>query len=368
MTPEDLRADIPVTDAVSYFNTGASGPSPRRVVEAVCDFQRYHEFEAPATEGMYSAGWGTFEEARAAVAEFVDVDSDEIALTQSTAAGIVIIAGSIDWGADDVVVRTDIEHPAGTLPWNRLRDTHGIGVEVVEGEKGVFDPDEFKGVVDGARLVCLSSTSWNYGTTLPVSEITEIAHDAGAMVLVDAVQSFGQLPVHPTEWGVDFVAASGHKWPLGPWGTGWLYVDADARDRLRPTRIGGHGVTGFDETDYEYKESAAMFDLTTMPVAVYRGLHESVAMIDDLGLDVIQARIERLTDRLKDGIPAERLHSPRAYQSGLVSFEVSEPEAFVDRAREADIVVRTLPAPEIVRASVHAFNTAEEIDALLDLI
>jgi len=368
MTPEDLRADIPVTDAVSYFNTGASGPSPRRVVDAVCDFQRYHEFEAPATEGMYPAGWGAYEEARAAVAEFVDVDTEEIALTQSTAAGIMIIASSIDWSADDAVVRTDIEHPAGTLPWARLQDTHGIGVEVVDGDDGVFDPDDFKGVVDGARLVCLSSTSWNFGTTLPVSEIAEIAHDAGAMVLVDAVQSFGQLPVHPKEWGVDFVAASGHKWPLGPWGSGWLYVDDEARGRLRPTRIGGHGVKESNEADYEYKESAAMFDLTTMPVAIYRGLHEAVAMIDDIGLDVIQARIERLTDRLKGGIPAEQLHSPREYQSGLVSFEVSDPEGFVDRAKKSDIVIRTLPSPECVRASVHAFNTAEEIDALLDLV
>lgn len=368
MTPEDLRADIPVTDTVSYFNTGASGPSPRRVVDAVCDFQRYHEFEAPATEGMYPAGWSAYEDARRAVADFVQVPPDEIALTQSTAEGIIIIAGSIDWSADDVVVRTDVEHPAGTLPWSRLRDTHGIDVEVVTGEQGVFDPEDFKGVVDDARLVCLSSTSWNFGTQLPISEITDIAHDAGAMVLVDAVQSFGQLPVHPKEWGVDFVAASGHKWPLGPWGSGWLYVADEARERLRPTRIGGHGVTDFNATEYEYKESAAMFDLTTMPVSIYRGLHEAVDMIDEIGLDVIQARIEQLTDRLKDGIPADRLHSPRTYQSGLVSFEVADPERFVERAKDHDVVLRTIPSPECVRASVHAFNTAGDVDALLELV
>lgn len=368
MTPEDLRADLPVTESAAYFNTGASGPSPRRVVDAICEFQRYHEFEAPVGEGMYTAGWGTYEEARETVASFLDVDPTEIALTQSTAEGINIIAGSIDWSPGDVVVRTDIEHPAGTLPWDRLADTHGIEVEVVKGDNGRFSADDFVDVVDDARLVCLSSTAWNFGTTLPIGEITDVAHDAGALVLVDAVQSFGQLPVYPHEWGADFVAGSAHKWPLGPWGSGWLFVDEEARERLRPTRIGGHGVKAPTEPGYEYRESAAMFDLTTMPVAIYRGMQEAVEMIDDIGLATVQSRIERLTDRLKDGIPDDRLHSPSEYQSGLVSFAVDDPERFVEQVGEDDIVLRTIPSPECVRASVHAFNTADEVDALLEHI
>lgn len=365
MTPEELRADIPVTEATAYFNTGASGPSPRRVVDAICDFQRYHEFEAPAGEGMYPAGWDAYEAARETVAAFVGADPTEVALTQSTAEGINLIAGSIDWSPGDRVVRTDIEHPAGVLPWDRLADTHGIEVEVVAGDRGRFEPDDFVDAVEGSRLVCLSSTAWNFGTVLPIAEIAEIAHEAGALVLVDAVQSFGQLPVRPHDWGVDFVAASAHKWPLGPWGSGWLFVDDAARERLRPTRIGGHGVKEPTEPGYEYREGAAMFDLTTTPVSIYRGMAEALEMIDEIGLSAIRTRIERLTDRLKAGLPDGRLLGPPGYESGLVPFAVDDPEAFVERVGDDDIVLRTIPSPECVRASVHAFNTAEEIDALL---
>lgn len=365
MTPEGLRADIPVTDAAAYFNTGASGPSPRRVVDAVCEFQRYHEFDAPIEEGMYTAGRRIYEEARETVAGFVRSDPSEIALTQSTTEGINIIAGSIDWSPGDLIVRTDVEHPAGTLPWDRLVDTHGAEVAVVKGDHGRFEPEDFAEVVEDARLVCLSSLAWNYGTRLPVDDIVDVAHEAGAFVLVDAVQSFGQVPVHPHEWGADFVAGSAHKWPLGPWGSGWLYVEDAARKRLRPTRIGGHGVKESKEPGYEYQDSAAMFDLSTMPAAVYRGMEEAIQMIDDIGLPTIQDRIERLSDRLKAGIPEDRLHSPRGFQSGLVSFDVEDPEGFVERLDADDIVLRSLPSPECARASIHVFNTAEEVDALL---
>lgn len=368
MTPEELRSDMPVTDSTAYFNTGETGPSPRRVVESICKFQRYHEYEAPIEEGMYSAGRQAYEETRRTIAEFVRAEPAEIALTQSTADGINIIADSIDWSSGDLIVRTDIEHPAGTLPWDRLAETHGVDVAVVEGNRGEFEPADFADVVGDAKLVCLSSVSWNFGTALPVGDIVDVAHDAGARVLVDAVQSFGQLPVHPHEWGADFVAGSAHKWPLGPWGSGWLFVEDGARQRLHPTRIGSQGVKDANEPGYEYLESAAMFDLSTVSTATYRGMGEAVEMIGEIGLSTVQNRIERLAERLKDGIPDGRLLSPRAFQSGLISFDVEDPDGFVERVGDDGIVLRTLPSPECVRASIHVFNTVEEIDALLSHI
>jgi selenocysteine lyase/cysteine desulfurase len=132
------------------------------------------------------------------------------------------VAGAIDWQPGDTVVYTDVEHPAGVLPWRRLADVRDIDVAVVEGERGHFTPADFVDAVSDARLVCLSAVSWNYGTRLPIEEVVELAHEADAMVLVDAVQAVGQLPVDVTEWGADCVATSAHKWPLGPWGSGVL--------------------------------------------------------------------------------------------------------------------------------------------------
>lgn len=368
MTPEELRSEMPVTNQVAYFNTGASGPSPERVVQAVCDFQSYHEFEAPGGEGMYEAGWGKMDEIRETVAGFFQAESTEIAFTRSTADSINLVAGAIDWQPGDKIVRTDLEHPAGVLPWQRLADTHGVEVAVVESDGGRIDRDAWAGAVADADFVFLSSLSWGFGTRLPVADLVEIAHEAGALVLVDAVQSIGQHPVDVTEWGADFIAGSAHKWPLGPWGSGVLYVSNAARPQLRPTRIGGHSVTDGYGEDYSYEERAAFFEVSTGPTAIYCGMETALETIRAVGFDTIEGRVERLTARLKDGIPEEQLLSPRDYESGLVSWRVSDPESFVEQCRANDIVLRTIPTLGAVRASIHVFNTADEVDALREML
>jgi selenocysteine lyase/cysteine desulfurase len=364
MDSDALRGEIPVTEEVAYFNTGASGPSTRPAVDAVSEFQAYHEFEAPAGEGFYPAGFDAFENAREAVADFVGAAPGEVTLTESTTHGINLVASSIDWEAGDTVVRTDVEHPSGRLPWERLGDTHGIETEVVEGEEGRFDPDDFAVAMEDARLVCLSAVAWNYGTRLPVAEVAEIGAETDTLVLVDAVQVPGQYPLDVGEWGADFVVGSGHKWLLGPWGTGFLWLSEEARRALSPTWIGPRGVEDMEAEGYAYADDASMFELTTTPVAVYRGLEVAIETIEAVGVETIRDRIERLTGRLKSGIDGDRLLSPRAYESGLVSVDVADPEGAVDRLREAGIVVRSIPEPACVRASVHAFNTEAEVDRL----
>jgi selenocysteine lyase/cysteine desulfurase len=364
MDPDALRREIPATEDVAYFNTGASGPSTRRAVDAVSEFQAYHEFEAPGGEGFYEAGYGAFEEARETVAAFIGADPEAVTLTESTTHGINLIASSIDWEPGDTVVHTGVEHPSGRLPWKRLLDTHGIEIEVVEGDRGRFDPEEFAVAMTDARVVCLSAVSWNYGTRLPVREVAEIAAETDTLVLVDAVQAPGQFPIDVGEWGADVVVASGHKWLLGPWGTGFLWLSEDARQALRPTWIGPRGVKDVDAEWYAYKNGAAMFELTTTPVAVYRGLEAAVETIEAVGIGTVRDRIEHLTDRLRARVDDDRLLSPRAYESGLVSIDAADPEGAVDRLRESGIVVRSIPEPSCVRASVHAFNTETEVDRL----
>jgi len=368
MDPETLRADIPAVEDCVYLNTGASGPSPRRVVEAVTDFQRRHKFDAPCGDGMYEFATDARERAREAIAGFLGAMSEEIALTRNTAEGINHVATSIDWEPGDVVVRTDLEHPAGELPWERLADLHGIEVRTLETEQGRLDWDALKEAVADARLLCLSSLSWNYGTRLPIGEVVDVAHDAGTLVLVDAVQSPGQVPIDVTEWGADFVAGSGHKWLLGAWGSGFLYVDSAVLEDLQPRRIGYFSVDREAEGDrYTYAPDASRFELGTTALGPYVGLAESVALFEELGLGTVQSRIERLTDRLKAGL-GDRLLSPREYESGLVSFTAEEPDALAERLSAEGVQIRSIPEPHACRASVHVFNTAEDIDRLLDAL
>jgi selenocysteine lyase/cysteine desulfurase len=362
--PEELRADIPALDEVRYMNTGASAPTPRRVVEAATEFQQRQAYDHTAAGAVYPEAWATMDAARERAAEFVGADAGEVALTQSTVDGINTVASAIEREPGDVVVTTDLEHPSGRLPWQRLADLHDLELRELETEAGRVDFDRVKEVVGDARLVCFSSLCWNFGTRLPVAEVTDIAHDAGAEVLVDAVQSPGQVPVDVHEWGVDYAAMAGHKWLLGVWGSGFLYVAPDALERLRPDRIGYRSVREPKAAGYELWPDARRLELGTTSVAPYAALGEAMDVVDAVGLSTVQSRVERLTDRLKAGL-GDRLLSPREYESGLVTFADDEPEATVERLADEGIVVRNIPDPEAVRASIHVFNTAEDVDRLL---
>lgn len=368
MDPEDLRAEMPALSDTAYMNTGASGPSPRRVVEAATAFLERHEYEAHAAGEAYPVAWDALTAARERIAAFVGASPDEIALTASTADGINRIAGAIDWDPGDVVVRTDLEHPAGVLPWRRLADRHDLEVRVIETDRGRLDVEAAKAAVADARLVCLSSLSWNYGTRLPVREVVDLAHDAGARVLVDAVQSPGQMPVDVSEWGADFVAGAGHKWLLGLWGAGFLYVDESAVGALEPRRLGYRSVTDAGAADYEYAPGARRLEIGTTSPAPHVALGTAMDAIESVGLETIRDRIARLTDRFKAGLADDRLLSPREYESGLVTFAADDPEGLVDRLAEAGVVIRHLPDPVAARASIHAFNTAADVDRLLDAL
>ena len=350
------------------MNTGASGPSPRPVVDAVEECLEYHEYRSPAREGMYDAAWDRLDAAREAVADHVGASPDEIALTQSTTDGINRVARAFDWDDGDVIVRTDLEHAAGILPWERCRADADVEIRVLETDRGRLDLDDVAEAVADAKLVVLSSLSWNYGTRLPVSEVVDVAREAGARVLVDAVQSPGQVPVDVSEWGADFVAAAGHKWLLGPWGAGILYVRDEAAADVRPAYVGYRGLEDADEAPLRFRSGARRFEVGTTSPAPYSGLAAAIGLIEELGYDAITDRVADLTDHLKEGLGDERLLSPRAYESGLVTFAADDPEALVERLSADGIQIRSLPYPEAVRASLHAFNTREDVDRLLEAV
>jgi selenocysteine lyase/cysteine desulfurase len=367
MDPEALRADIPAVEETAYMNTGASGPSPRHVVDAATEFLERHEYEAHAAGEPYGLAWNTYEDVRERIADFIGTDAPNVALTNSTADGLSRLAASVDWEPGDVAVYTDLEHPAGVLPWERAADVVGIETRVLETERGRVDFDALNDAVADARVLCLSALSWNYGTTIPIERVVEAAHDHDTRVVVDAVQSPGQQPMPVEDWGADAVAAASHKWLLGIWGAGFLYVSDEFADALEPPRTSYRGVAEAGGSDYELHAGARQLEIGTTSLAPHVAATTAMDTIEAIGLDTVQARIERLTDRLKNGL-GDRLLSPREYESGLVTFAADDPDALVDRLGEAGIVVRSIPDPESVRASIHVFNTAADVDRLLDAL
>ncbi|WP_138004573.1 aminotransferase class V-fold PLP-dependent enzyme [Halalkalirubrum salinum] len=366
MTPQELRADIPALSQATYLNYGAHGPSPRCVVDAAAAALEDHEYNSGVND-PYEVAFGACDRIRERIAGFLGAKSHEIALTESTTDGINRVALGIDFEPGDVVVRTDLEHPAGVLPWKQL-ERDGVETRVIETTDGRIDRDEFAAAVADARLVCFSALTWTHGTVLPVAEFASIAHESETFVLVDAVQSPGQMPVDFHAWGADAVAAAGHKWLLGPWGSGFLYVDEDAAAEMRPGAIGYRSVETPTDEEITYKPGATRFEIGTTSIAPHSGLVEAIDAVEDLDVETIRGQIETLTDRFKSHFDDDELISPRSFESGLVSVRVDDPETTVERLADDDIVIRSLPMANTVRVSIHAVSTAAEVDTAAEAI
>lgn len=366
-TPEALRATVPALQKGTYLNFGAHGPSPRHVVEAADSAQRRFEYEVPVQDDPYETAFREYDETRARIASFLGAEPAEIALTESTTAGITAVANAIDWQPGDVVVRTDLEHPGGILPWQRL-EAEGVEVRVVESEDGRIDEAAFAEAVADARLVCFSAVTWTYGTQLSVATLVDIAHEHGTLALVDAVQVPGQQPLDVTEWNADIVAAAGHKWLLGLWGAGFLYVDSAVVDQLQPRTIGYRGVETPTAEQFTFAPGAQRFEVGSANLAPYVALREAIDTIDAVGVARIADSIETLVEQLIDGVPDERLLSPAEPETGLVTIAVDDADATVERLAAQDIVVRSVPEPDAIRASVHAVNTTADIERLVDAL
>jgi cysteine desulfurase/selenocysteine lyase len=365
-TPTALRSTIPVLDGEVYFNWGASGPSPEYVVDSVTAAQEYQEYRAAGDEGLYVAAMDVYDVAREAGAELFGTDPETVALTNSTTDGINRIATALDWTPGDTIVTTDVEHAAGRLPWTRLERVHDVEVRVIETDTGVIDLADLDRALEGADLLSVSAIDWLYGRVLPVAEMVDLAHENDALALIDAVQAPGQRAIDVEDWGADFVAAAGHKWLLGPWGAGLLYVAEDTLDRTDPAHVGFRGLADRSVDGYELRADARRFEIGTDNPGPYAGLCAAIETHESVGPAAIAERIEGLRERFVDGVPADRLISPPEEPTGLVTIAVDDPETVVEALGEESISVRSVPLPEAVRVSIHAVNTESEVEALLD--
>ncbi|MFB6133436.1 MAG: aminotransferase class V-fold PLP-dependent enzyme [Halanaeroarchaeum sp.] len=368
MDIQDVRADIPALQDGRYMNWGASGPSPRVVVDAVETAIETHEYESPTAEGMYPNAFGVLESARETIGDFIGADPADVALTQSTTDALNRVANGLEWTPEDTVLLTDVEHSAGRLPWLRLSHEYGFEVEVLQTDAGRIDRDEFARRADAASVVCFSAIDWLHGRLQPVSALTDLARDAGALSVVDAVQVPGQRAMPVDQWGADVVAAAGHKWLLGPWGAGFVYVDDAVAEGMTPRNVGYRSVEDPNATDYEFKPGARRLEVGTVNPGPYAGVQAAIEVISDLGIDTIEAEIRDLTEYLKDDVEPDRLLSPDGFHSGLITVEIDRPDAVVDRMADAGIHVRSLPTDGTVRASVHAVNRRSDVDAFLDAL
>ncbi|MBI4338681.1 MAG: aminotransferase class V-fold PLP-dependent enzyme [Chloroflexi bacterium] len=371
-----IREAIPVTRNLVYMNTGWSGPSPQRVTQRINDQLAYEMERGPATLDALPRSRAVHEELSRAVAGLLHAPEESIALTQSTTHGLVTVVNGLDWRAGDEVVTCSLEHPSVLLPSLLLQKSHGVRVRIAD-----LDPQDDKATLlskleaqlsPRTRLVFLSHIQFSNGLRLPAREVAQMAHRRGAFLLLDGAQCAGQIALDMGEMDCDFYAMPGHKWLMGPDGTGALYLRPELIPQVAP-RYPAHGaVESWDVATGAVTLQTASprkFRLSTTSTALEAGMAEAIAFQQELGSHEIEARAMALAARLMrtlKSIPGLRLTCPEDPELGsaLVTFAVAgkEPRQVVEMLWGRGIAARQVPTPPAVRLCTAFFNTEEEVE------
>jgi selenocysteine lyase/cysteine desulfurase len=314
-------------------------------------------------------------------AELLGCEPDEVAFTDSATRSWLAAFDAMRFDEGDRVLVTEVEYASNAIALLRRAEEVGVSVEAVPSDStGAMSVDALRELLDErVRLVSLVHVPTNSGLVNPVPAVAEAAHDVGALVLLDACQSVGQLPVRVDELGVDLLSTTGRKWLRGPRGTGLLVVRRAAAARLRPRLIDLHGAEWESPGRIRLREDARVFELWECGTAGRLGLLAAMRYALELGLTEIASAVGERAERLRVGLsalPGVRVRDLGTHRSGIVSFTVDGlPASRVrDTLRERNVTVTLSPGSstlldmarrgldEVVRASPHYFVSMSQID------
>jgi cysteine desulfurase/selenocysteine lyase len=390
---ERVRADFPILDRqvrgrrLAYLDSAATAQKPLVVVDAMRDF--YLTSNANIARSVHQLGeeaTAAYERTREVVRRFINAGSaDEIVFTAGTTASLNLVAQA--WGAatlqaGDEIVLTLMEHHSNIVPWQMVAHRAGAVLRVVPlTPDGALDLNAYRGLLTSrTRIVALSHVSNVLGTVNPVAELTDLAHRAGAVVVVDGAQAVPHIPVDVRALDCDFYAFSGHKL-YGPTGIGVLYGRKKLLDRMPPWQGGGGMIetVTFDATTWA--PPPGRFEAGTPPIAEAVGLMAAIRYLQGIGSEAIQAHEEALlayaTGRLAE-IPGLQLFGTAPGKIGVLSFVLGEihPHDLGTILDANGVSVRAghhccqplmkhLKLPATVRASLGVYNTREDVDQLV---
>ncbi len=374
---ETLREQMPALQATGYFNAGTFGPMPRVGVEAA-QALLHADFElGRIAPGAYEGAGERNRAVTELAASMFGADAREFALTHSAGEGLNIALMGIEWSAGDEVITTAEEHPGLLNPLALLARRKGIVNRVVPVSNNAAEfLDSIEGKITAStRVIALSHVLWSTGTVLPLREVCELARQHELMVIVDAAQSAGQVPLNLHDLGVDAYAMAGQKWLCGPEGTGLLYVRHDRFADISPTyaRYGQADTTGFfmpPPTAHRYESGEFTGPVIAAQAATLAWLR------DEVGMDWAYARVAEMGAMFRGllaEIPGVRVVTPSNAMAGMVNFNVADmhPRRVADALYDRGYTVRYVEyAPCVVtaRASVSWWNSEAEVRGLADAV
>jgi selenocysteine lyase/cysteine desulfurase len=330
-----------------------------------------------------SGRYGGWDVARPAIASFVNADPSEISLTHNVTEGISIVASGIPLKRGDEVVLTDHEHVGNALPW--LARSRRDGIVIRSFSPAPTAAGTLERITDlltaRTRVIAVPHITCTTGHVLPAKEISALGRSKSIHVMIDAAHTPGMMPLDVKAMGCDFLASCGHKWMLGPKGTGFLYVRKELLEVLEPSWTGGGADAAWDvrKGTMAYRQDAHRFDFASQNAALYVGLNAAIDFINRIGTGNIQARDLMLAGYLRarleeigDGIRVLTPSESGSY-GALVAFQVKKtPFDVLYRflRDERNIVTRMVPENGVNcnRVSTHIYNSRADVDRLVDAV
>jgi selenocysteine lyase/cysteine desulfurase len=363
------RSRFPIFERLVYLNScsqGALSDSVRAAYDAY--LTDWDDKGAPWEYWIERA-----ETARSTFARLVGGEPDEVAVTTSLSAGVSALASTFDWSERPRVVVSDFEFPTVGQIWH-AQELRGAEVVHVPPSDGVIPLERFDELIDErTALVSITAVCYRNGARLPVREIVELAHSRGALVLLDAYQGIGSFPIDVNELGVDFLGAGVLKYLLASAGLGFLWCRGKLVESRLPTQTGwfaDRNIFEMDISDYSPSPTARRFESGTPPIpAIYAGI-AGVELLSEIGIAETREHVTALNERLIAGVDAlgGTVATPREPEGrgALVCIRSTDAPALV-RALGDDGIV-TSDRDGNLRVSAHAYNVADDIDAILEAL
>jgi selenocysteine lyase/cysteine desulfurase len=302
---------------------------------------------------------------------------EQIAFMRNTSDGLSTIANGLRWRAGDNLVTFRREFPSNIYPWLRVREAYGVEVRMCEERGGRIDLDELTGLIDAhTRIVAISHVQYGSGFRADLERLGRAARRHDALLVVDVIQGMGALAINVEAELIDAAAGACHKWLLTPEGVGLLYLSDRARSLIEPTLVGWVSVPDpEDYTNFEqaWNRGALAWETGTGPTALLHGLDASLHLLMETGVERIAAHLEGLTDYLCEGLAGRDYEIVSSRRKGEKSQIVCirhrgerTSMALYAHLKRQNIIVA--PRGERLRIAPHLYNTAEDIDALLDAL
>lgn len=376
---DDYREYFRGMDSFSNYQWGGYSSKPVPVLEEVKKWLDYNG-SLPADPEIIGNMAIMRENLRSNLAEHLNALTDEITITDHTTIGINIIGWGLNLQKGEAVLLSKGEHPANLIPWYNLKQRNGIVIDFLEVHKR--DEDLLTELREKLkkrkyRVISLAHVSRNSGYRLPAKEITSLAHEYGVFVLFDGAQSVGSIPVDVADIGCDAYSFCGHKWLLGPQGTGALYVNGNKTREILPTWVGSKSQETYDlNGNVTWKADMRKHEYGTSAHALYAGWLKSMEMMGELGFERIFKTIENKTQMFKEqliSIDPDLLETPydATNSSGIVTFNlggIATREFLTKIWEEEKVLLSPLEDPLLIRACIHFVNSDDEINKLTSYI